>query len=112
VGMTVVFNEQKTAYEVVTSLEFRRVLFRSDDDALATVNIAGPTDITEGDTGTFTVTRSGGDKDQAASVKLALVHGDTDAADFDRSEERRVGKECWARWSPGSGTEAQGAGSP
>ncbi|MGE4590588.1 VWA domain-containing protein, partial [Alcaligenes sp.] len=55
-----------------------------DDDELATVNIvANQTDITEGEAGTFTVSRDGGDTDQVAKVKLGLsLDGKADADDF------------------------------
>ncbi|WP_336974855.1 hypothetical protein, partial [Alcaligenes sp. PF14] len=55
-----------------------------DDDELATVNIvANQTDITEGEAGTFTVSRAGGDQDQVAKVKLGLnLGGKADADDF------------------------------
>ena len=37
---------------------------------------------------------------QAGDVKWQDVNGDGVIDDYDRSEERRVGKECRSRWSP------------
>src|SRR2546426_12508042 len=35
-----------------------------------------------------------------SSIHHVWFHGDTQVGDVDRSEERRVGKECRSRWSP------------
>ncbi|WP_205625275.1 type I secretion C-terminal target domain-containing protein [Alcaligenes faecalis] len=70
-----------------------------DDDALATVNIAGVAEIAEGQAGTFTVTRDGGDAEQAAKVKLGLTHVDTDAADFEGTLQIKVG-DSWVDVDP------------
>src|SRR6266702_7615873 len=66
------FFKQKTAYEMATSLEFRRVLFRS--------RCWRP-----------------GRTACGRSRRRACRSCSTAAA---RSEERRVGKECRCRWSP------------
>src|SRR3712207_6926630 len=78
------FFKQKTAYEILASLEFRRVLFRSQriapGDRLGT---AADADLTR------------------ARQQLALAGARiAAAASAVRSEERRVGKECRSRWSP------------
>src|SRR3954462_10058121 len=67
------FFKQKTAYEIIVRLEFRRVLFRSqrhDGQVQWRTWHAYPQD------GQLVATRT------------------------PRSEERRVGKECRSRWSP------------
>src|SRR6266705_3638744 len=65
------FFKQKTAYEIVRWLEFRRVLFRSV---------------------------SGGHT-MLVHVESDLKHHVIGATIDDRSEERRVGKECRSRWA-------------
>src|SRR5439155_3962106 len=67
------FFKQKTAYEMATSLEFRRVLFRS---LLAEITL-GP--------------------DLGEQAPPLTAHT---AVNLQRSEERRVGKECRSRWAP------------
>ena len=37
---------------------------------------------------------------EAADIRLAVGHGARDVLLHERSEERRVGKECRSRWSP------------
>src|SRR6476660_9973181 len=66
------FFKQKTAYEMIWRLEFRRVLFRSGGHTREPV---GP--------------RAGIDSTGCAACTARS-----------RSEERRVGKECRSRWSP------------
>src|SRR6266496_4668359 len=68
----VFFFKQKTAYEISTWLEFRRVLFRSD--------LAAKTDAQ--------MNAIFGWKNEAKTVGVLV-----------RSEERRVGEECRSRWS-------------
>src|SRR5580704_19075909 len=66
------FFKQKTAYEMDGRLEFRRVLFRSFRDGSAWRGITA---------------------ESAAPARREAVCRN-------RSEERRVGKECRSRWSP------------
>ena len=73
------FFKQKTAYEIGQWLEFRRVLFRSRL-LLESNKRPAPARV-----GAF------------APVDVIVPKGGTGC---DRSEERRVGKECRSRWSP------------
>src|SRR5215208_5013732 len=66
------FFKQKTAYDMATRLEYRRVLFRSHADVAERR------------------CRRGRDDGQRGVQPVGEV----------RSEERRVGKECRSRWSP------------
>src|ERR1017187_9171545 len=68
-----VFYKQKTAYEIHRSLEFRRVLFRSVTSCIVMTTCVLPS---------------------RSMVPIGSGPG------YDRSEERRVGKECRSRWSP------------
>src|SRR5215204_4537667 len=68
------FFKQKTAYELTVWLEFRRVLFRSLDE-LVEPRVAGV----------------------GLVPRVAAAPGEEPG---ERSEERRVGKECRSRWSP------------
>ena len=73
------FFKQKTAYEMIWWLEFRRVLFRSD-------HFDG-----------FEMSGS----DSVSSDEDVFNLKTTESTEPDsRSEERRVGKECRSRWSP------------
>src|SRR5438067_10788040 len=94
------FFKQKTAYEIETLLEFRRVLFRSTlcgKRSLVTVVDGLTRTVDDGDEGSLTA--QGRPELQHESVcpprraERLLLH---DPAD--RSEERRVGKERRARW--------------
>src|SRR5882762_11141821 len=69
------FFKQKTAYEIQVCLEFRRVLFRS---------------LVIGDT----ETGFGADPRSWWTARRLMR---------ERSEERRVGKECRSRWAPDHG---------
>src|SRR5260370_25877376 len=99
------FFKQKTAYEIQVSLEFRRVLFRSQNRAHALLSkcIAGTAPLPHllffGPPGTG--------KTSSAHILVRALYGlnfrdrtlELNASD-ERSEERRVGKECRSRWSP------------
>src|SRR5215831_17658127 len=69
---TFFFFKQKTAYEMPKGLEFRRVLFRS----------------------------IGGEHRAARGGPFGEWDFERQRLAADRSEERRVGKECRSRWSP------------
>src|SRR5690348_18501757 len=78
------FFKQKKAYEMDGGLEFRRVLFRSRDGGGA-----GELVVERGDA--CVVRRDLGE---------GVLHDREGRVLTDRSEERRVGKECRSRWSP------------
>src|SRR6266849_9538206 len=69
---TLFFFKQKTAYEIHSRLEFRRVLFRSHQPGAPA----------------------------RALRRRRRAQGARRRRAADRSEERRVGKECRSRWSP------------
>ncbi|NOE85233.1 type I secretion C-terminal target domain-containing protein [Vibrio cholerae] len=82
-----------------------------DDDALATVNISATNgEITEGETATFSVTRTGGDQDQTASVKLTLTHVDTEAADFNGTLQYKDSNGVWQDVDPSVAIEVPASG--
>ncbi|MCG9749020.1 Ig-like domain-containing protein [Vibrio brasiliensis] len=82
-----------------------------DDDALATVNISATNGaVTEGETATFSVTRTGGDQDQTASVKLSLTHIDTEAADFDGTLQYKDSNGDWQNVDPSVAIEVPAGG--
>src|SRR3712207_8811319 len=88
------FFKQKSAYEVLACLEFRRVLFRSSRFVVSPSpswpnwfrphDTTAPVDVT------------------AKPCSLASASWRTSASEvaWVRSEERRVGKEWRSRWSP------------
>src|SRR5690606_39902902 len=80
--------KQKTAYEIFTRLEFRRVLFRS---AIATRQI-GQRHLQQRRYLAESVPYQ-------QEIQSLMSGGMTELRDS-RSEERRVGKECRSRWSP------------
>src|SRR5436309_5892262 len=98
------FFKQKTAYEIFTCLEFRRVLFRSGSARAVSVVR----------TESRSVSRDATSLCDARGLRFG--HGASSARDFrhlalagiatkferrsPRSEERRVGKECRSRLSP------------
>src|SRR5436189_4784046 len=99
----VFFFKQKTAYEIHRRLEFRRVLFRSIvKDGVVAERAAGFAP------GFFQARRKvGGLLDNPHPAPASAEGGFHDqresdffrhVAGFLRSEERRVGKECRARW--------------
>src|SRR5260370_27012481 len=77
------FFKQKTAYEIQVRLEFRRVLFRSELSGAVAVDGHLEARIVQG-----------------LSVSQVPERREFGKFDADRSEERRVGKECRSRWSP------------
>src|SRR5690606_41114172 len=92
-ALCIFFFKQKTAYEIFTSLEFRRVLFRS---------VVGAVDLAR--TGFGLLAQLGGGAchtvrvvlaDQPAVGAVDLLVGRVGS----RSEERRVGKEGGSGWS-------------
>src|SRR5699024_11926765 len=86
--------KQKTAYELETWLEFRRVLFRSIDFVL------GVDDEEEVDVGVVVEpVRLHPRRAQAEDRAHVRVGGHLRG---ERSEERRVGKWCRARWPTGA----------
>src|SRR5258708_11976800 len=96
------FFKQKTAYEMIWSLEFRRVLFRS----------VRPEFVQQGWRLSVNVSwRQFRQPDVVDKLKRTLAATGADPRRLtlevtesvvmrDRSEERRVGKECRSRWSP------------
>src|SRR5438093_2132985 len=98
------FFKQKTAYEIGQCLEFRRVLFRSDEYIHLFVARTGPRQEGSPEDGIELLRRPFGEmaaaaaagrvRDAKTAVALLLA-----AARQSRSEERRVGKECRARRS-------------
>src|SRR5207302_3754098 len=86
-----IFN-QETAYEVFTRLEFRRVLFRSQDTSI-TLTLPPPPVTFSG------VLRDGsGAPVDGAYVEVENSVGSGYAHTDARSEERRVGKGWSSRW--------------
>src|SRR5258708_32134930 len=71
-----------------------------DDERLSLKFFGDLTDMREG----FAARDApGGPKVEKDNLALQVVHGDLlsiDGGDGERSEERRVGKECRSRWSP------------
>src|SRR5437870_11907036 len=87
------FFKQKTAYEMATRLEFRRVLFRSGDAPGRRLNSGSqrPAWRIAQTGGRSTVSpRAARTSKEVAEVMRIIVSR--------RSEERRVGKECRSRW--------------
>src|SRR5690625_7261036 len=80
--MCLFFFKQKTAYELATLLEFRRVLFRSN--AVLIWRPAAP------DSPGLSQREAVADALGTLDVPVIL--------DVERSEERRVGKGCRSRW--------------
>src|SRR5690606_39902963 len=78
--------KQKTAYEIFTRLEFRRVLFRSYSPPLLSAAEESPGRPS-----------SGGDSCQAHWRRRSRRSRGS-ACPKSRSEERRVGKECRPGW--------------
>src|SRR5690606_40074912 len=76
------FFKQKTAYEIFTCLEFRRVLFRSGGKQLLTLTRRHIHD------------QDAVDASLDSRLRKALIAHDL------RSEERRVGKECRSQGRP------------
>src|SRR5207248_8780474 len=70
------FFKQKTAYEIVRRLEFRRVLFRSSPSWCTPMSTNAPNAAT------------------LVTTPSSTMPGER------RSEERRVGKECRSGWWP------------
>src|SRR3712207_8706130 len=79
------FFKQKTAYDILACLEFRRVLFRSmrDFHGIKIINLM------------HSICEKG-----YSNVDRYPDTVSEDAQTVVRSEERRVGKECRSRWSP------------
>src|SRR5205823_11953486 len=87
---TVILSEQKPAYDVSESLEFRRVLFRSPGTRTVTASYPG-----DGNYATSTSTGVGHTVNQAATATtITTVAPEPSTVGQARSEERRVGKEC------------------
>src|SRR5207244_7666460 len=94
VGSIIVFYKQKTAYEMIWRLEFRRVLFRSPRVAQG----AGRGGVVLGRHIGIMLSRKGASKTRAPHLTQAyLTDGNVSVLAFSRSEERRVGKECRSR---------------
>src|SRR3989454_6995413 len=100
------FFKQKTAYEITRCLEFRRVLFRSRRDGERRLLHAGAAEHAE--RAHVAAVAPAPDAD-AVGVDVRLrrkpagrrdLIGRLVATEVERSEERRVGKECRSRWSP------------
>ena len=98
------FFKQKTAYEIHQWLEFRRVLFRSLEEAYQELeqDAAKVIEETGFDVSKAHITRLADMRyiGQGFEVVTTLPEGPYEASSAERSEERRVGKECRSRWSP------------
>src|SRR5258707_10919746 len=102
-GLSFFFLKQKTAYEILAWLEFRRVLFRSNFprrgkhvDNVFVISTRFPNGNRVEMTNTLSTCLPRRGKFTWTSASIASPAGITGK----RSEERRVGKECRSRWSP------------
>src|SRR3712207_8904209 len=89
------FFKQKTAYEILAWLEFRRVLFRSKA-RVAEVAEVGQVEVLS----TAQLPRRPVPANETLKITFAMMLGLIFGTGGARSEERRVGKECRSRWSP------------
>src|SRR3712207_7177651 len=86
------FVKQKTAYEILAGLEFRRVLFRSWSNR--PVKILGKPHAIPMERRSCILPA------WSPPLRSGCVRPPPATPPTSRSEERRVGKECRSRWSP------------
>src|SRR5256886_7000713 len=102
-GSLLFFFKQKTAYDITRSLEFRRVLFRSNSE----LSSAPAAESSRSYYSAAKFLAAPAPNSLPAQYSATIPSSPLPAPSFPpqsssvlRSEERRVGKECRSRWSP------------
>src|SRR5437762_14349658 len=97
------FFKQKTAYEIHRWLEFRRVLFRSGS---MRSQLFQPDLIIMVQPALVVIDENGRRNVHRVSECYSLLHIAPNHQPLNRSEERRVGKQCSHRWSTINSTDS------